>query len=1076
MAIRLGKIWSAIQELNWKQGVDTVKTGAESAKAVFDLAKTINEKKPDAQQLKPYIEQISSLLDVLNSPIAQIVKDTIPFAPIAVTILQLICDATKKEPTIEQCVALVAQVAYLESLRSLLLEDSELLSRVGGASVSEGVSKKIREVGDLELSNRDARKAILFFQESNLATAFSAVLEARLLETGLQPTEVRSVSERVSRRTNNHINIVLATVGEKKISPLVEWYRVGGHEKFEQYISIEEYLRDFISPDSKVPHLRDRWHVFNEEFTLKHIYVPLKAQFLDKNGEPERRAAVVLEEWAKAVLNNPDKEGTVMFIQGGPGRGKSVFCRMFAEWVRQHEHPNWTPILIRLRDIRTLDKDFEATLRKAVDWDFARSDDGWLSDRNTRFIFLLDGFDELLMEGRTSSGLESFLDQVGKFQRSCQSNPEKRHRVLITGRTLSLQGIEWQMPNNLERIELLEMDDVLQGQWFSQWLMLIGREKTQAFQAFLSSEQCPERIKQLAREPLLLYLLAAMHRDGELDLTMFEGAEGVQAKILIYEKTIDWVLTMQRSDRGSNLNNEITELDTESLRTILAEAGLSVVQAGGECAPLSMIEKRLEHDAKVKDAIAQARDRVQDNPLRNALAAFYLQPGKSGSGSVEFIHKSFGEFLCAERLKETIESWTEEGRKRERFYVPTQQMNEEIYDLLGSPVLSQEIVEYLMALLTRSSEFKPVELFDRLNEFYERWCDGEFIDAPPENLPQRKMRLFKEQLPEQELSLGLRQVDVYGGLNVMVLLLELHRYAQSRDDLKEKIVFYPSGQTVEGDRYSSRLRKIISYSDCLRFGEFTALVDSFLASANLRSTDLSSANLSSANLSSANLSSANLRSTDLSSANLSSANLSRANLSSANLSRANLSRANLSSADLSSANLSSANFFSTNLRRANLSRADLSSANLSSANLSSADLSSADLFRANLSSANLSSTNLRRADLNSTDLRSTDLSRADFSSANLSSANFSSANLRSTDLSSANLSSADLSSADLSSADFSSANLSSANLSSANLENANLSFADIKDIVWNKNTNWTGVIGLETARNVSIALKEKLGL
>jgi hypothetical protein len=46
---------------------------------------------------------------------------------------------------------------------------------------------------------------------------------------------------------------------------------------------------------------------------------------------------------------------------------------MFADWVRQHEHPRWTPILIRLRDIRTMEKDFEETLRKAVDRDFARN-------------------------------------------------------------------------------------------------------------------------------------------------------------------------------------------------------------------------------------------------------------------------------------------------------------------------------------------------------------------------------------------------------------------------------------------------------------------------------------------------------------------------------------------------------------------------------------------------------------------------------------------------------------------------------------------------------------------------------
>jgi uncharacterized protein YjbI with pentapeptide repeats len=1024
MGTRVWSFLATIRELNWKQATEVTKAGAESAKAVFELAKTVKEKAPDAQTIKPFVDQIGSLLDVLNSPLAQIAKDAIPFAPIAVTILQLIFEATKKDPTLEQSVALVVQVAYLESVRlgirsylrgneSLLTqigeqqENESLLAQIGEQQVSEAVSRKIRSLGELEIDDREVRRAILFFHESEIAKAFGAVLEARLLDAGVQPTQVRTISDRIARRTNDYIQTTLAGMGEK-INPLIKWYASGGSAKFEQYLSIEEYLRDVISPDSTIQLLKDRWRVFNEPFTLKQIYVPLEAQFVDHNGEPdEERDPVVLQERAKAWLNNPDEAGKVLFIQGDPGRGKSVFCRMFADWVREHQHPNWTPILIRLRDIRTLENDFEETLRKAVDWDFARGDEGWLNDRNTTFLFLLDGFDELLMQGRTSDGLEEFLEQVEKFQRSCQSSPEKRHRVLITGRTLSLQSIEKRMPKNLERVKILEMDDALQSRWFSQWQMLVGSEKAIAFQEFLSHQQCPERIQQLAREPLLLYLLAAMHRDGELDLGMFVGAEGVQAKILIYERTIDWVLTKQRSD---DLTNEITELDTESLCTILAEAGLSVVQAGGECAPLSMIEKRLEHDAKVKEAIAEARERIKDNPLRNALAAFYLQPGSAGSGSVEFIHKSFGEFLCADRLKEAIESWTEAGRKREKFYVPTPQMHQEIYDLLGSPVLSREIVEYLMALLARSSEFQPVALFERLHEFYERWCDGEFIDAPPENLPQGKMRTLKELLPEQEKPLGIRQVDVYAGLNVMILLLELHRYAQSDEKLNKAIVFYPSGKPVE-DEQTVRLREIISYSDCVDLGGFTAIVGSFLPSANLSSTDLSRANFSSANLSRANLSRANL---------------SRANLSRAVLSRANLSRADLSSADLSSAILFSAFLASTNLNRANLFRAIFSSANLSSANLNRAFLASTNLNRANLFSANLFSAILNKANLNKAILSKADLSRA--------------------------------------------------NLSSANLSRANLSSANLANISWNDETNWEGVRGLESAQNVPSALKRQLGL
>jgi uncharacterized protein YjbI with pentapeptide repeats len=163
------------------------------------------------------------------------------------------------------------------------------------------------------------------------------------------------------------------------------------------------------------------------------------------------------------------------------------------------------------------------------------------------------------------------------------------------------------------------------------------------------------------------------------------------------------------------------------------------------------------------------------------------------------------------------------------------------------------------------------------------------------------------QLQKQGLQLGQRQVDVYAGLNVMILLLELNRYAQLRDDLKNQIAFYPCGQKdIEGfDAF--RLLHIISYSHSVGFGAFLETVGFFLSDANL-----SGANLSGADLSGANLNGADLSGVSLSCANLSGAELrgsffcDRADLSYADLSGANLNGADLSGVYLSCANLSGA--------------------------------------------------------------------------------------------------------------------------------------------------------------------------
>ncbi|MGF1494770.1 MAG: NACHT domain-containing protein [Microcoleaceae cyanobacterium] len=185
---------------------------------------------------------------------------------------------------------------------------------------------------------------------------------------------------------------------------------------------------------------------------------------VDQNADPEN-----IESWAIKILLNEYRKHRVLFIQGGPGRGKSVFCRMFSDWVRRELHPIYTPILIRLRDIRTFDANIDKTLGDAIGWDFITSDQGWLTDRNTRFLFLLDGFDELILERGASNDLKSFLYQVEQFVRRAAENSEREHRALITGRPLALYGIEREMPANLERVEIIPMIDELQAQWFEKW-------------------------------------------------------------------------------------------------------------------------------------------------------------------------------------------------------------------------------------------------------------------------------------------------------------------------------------------------------------------------------------------------------------------------------------------------------------------------------------------------------------------------------------------------------------------------------------------------------------------------------
>jgi uncharacterized protein YjbI with pentapeptide repeats len=656
----------------------------------------------------------------------------------------------------------------------------------------------------------------------------------------------------------------------------------------------------------------------------------------------------------------------------------------------------FTPILIRLREILKLGNNLTETLENHLEnWNFTK-DSKWLTNKNQRFLFLLDGFDELLLEGRSTGGLKDFLEQVERFQAN------SHHRIIITGRPLAIQGLErstFQRKGCIERAKILPMNDTLRNEWLKKWGVKFGEEKQTTFGQFLKA--CPDDIRnQLAREPLLLYVLGRIHREGEIEAANLGGTSAMAAKLKVYDRTVEWVLAKQRD----NLNEKIFDFQLEfvELRQLLTEVSVCVIQSGNEIAKVKTIEDRLMNNTNdhLRDLFSKISETqaVDGKAMNNLLTTFYIQAAqKDRNGSIEFAHKSFGEFLFAERIKEAFLDWSStrtNRRGQSEDEINKQQFESQIYDLLGSACLTPDIVSYLREMLASNADgWVAIRLFERLNEFWESWCEGEFIDrSPTDNLPQKKMQLLREQIPDREIILGIRQVDLHAGLNTLILLLELHRYSQNRDDLKGKIVFYPSGKSPD-NKHTNRLLKVIHYSESIGIGSFNQNLRSFLGGADLRGANLRGADLRGADLSDANLSRADLRGADLKGADLRGANLGGANLSGADLNDANLNGANLSSAVLIGANLRGSHLKDADLNRAdligaNLGGANLSRANLSRANLSSADLSRANLSRANLSGANLSGANLNGAYFNGADLGGANLNGSDLGSAKLSGVNW----------------------------------------------------------------------------------------
>lgn len=1016
---------------NWlKEGVnfpwgEVAEKGIEAVEATSDLSESWLEAAPKIAKLEN-LDRLDSFFKLFESPIASLAVSGLPLASVGIGLLRLYWDVTKTEPTFESSVALAMQMAYLESL-------SEVLERAGAQTVAtleqvqlaRVLERQLKKSEEISLTKTRAKKTLTQLRKSELAEAFDEALGELLVAAGLADWQVRVLVDQVAWGTPKYFHGVVAELKDE-VAPLADFLRSDGLRVQERFDSIEDYLKEKIDP---LPHEQ----VFDEDnplVTFNDLYVPLSVKPLSVSGEETDEAAIGIHDWAAQLLEQSNRRAQesrkVGFIEGEAGRGKSVFCRMFAAMVRVELYPAFIPILIRLRDIRTLENNLTQTLETHLqDLDFVMSDRGWLTDENTRFLLIFDGFDELLLQGRESGGLKELIQQLGDFQKG------SHHQCLVTGRPLALQGVDRMLSQtkNLVRVRLEPMAGEHRKAWIENWAKLFGAEETKAFCSFLMT--CPKDIDEgLAREPLLLYLLGRLHREQHFRAEVFAAAEGVQAKIRVYDESVRWVLERQRQE----LNKRISGLETEDLRQVLQEAALCVVQSGNETAKLTMLKGRFVDDANpVAELLKQAQaetERTEDKALNNLLTAFYLKPGEGDrTGSVEFAHKSFGEFLFAERLRVAFEDWVELDR-RQRPRLSDSEVARQIYDLLGYGPLTVEIADYWKELILSNAEFDDiVRLFQRLHQFYENWCEGSYIDkVPGENLPQSKMM----QLKDAEIATGLRQVDIYTGLNVMILLFELHRYG--RQDVQfwnEHIKFHPCGDLNSDNAHWSKVLQVISYSQVVSMDIFKHTVGRHLDRADLSGADLTG--------------------TDFIGINLFGTNLGGVSLADANLAAANLCEVNLIDANL----------LGINLRDASVRDSVLSRTNLRDANLRDASLSGNSFIRANLCDANLIGANI---------------CNGNFRGSNLRDANLSDANLRNASFVGANLEHSNLMDADLRSANLRSANLRDADLRGASACGADFHFANLQDARFNKKTDWKGVSGLETAKNVPEALTQQLGL
>jgi uncharacterized protein YjbI with pentapeptide repeats len=985
---------------------------------------------------------------------------------------------------LERAIACICQIAYLKSLQNIVhwLDEgtkTNWLNFFGHRYIYELFAEQIAPLeawgSELKKLNKDRYinelETILFtFYDSKLAEALEQGLKSFILKH--QDSRISSLLDeldgnifktaeikvevngskpigRVMRNTNQFIIEFLKkggdrtsywaeqwldelgssgwkTLQKKCHYEYEDWHNLSIQEKIDIYLDQQSNKYDSIKEDleEKIKGKFDKETVFHEPFTFKDIYIPLKVS----------ESSFDLKHEVIKAIQGRDRRDQILCIEGETGSGKSIFCRKLADWTLKNLHPLWTPILIKLRDVKELGNNFQETLEIILDdCNFADNND-WLKDPNTCFLFLLDGLDELLTEQSPEGSWNTLLQQANKFQHEYGLDKKlPKHQVLITTRSIVFQGITLSV-EGVERVKIQPIDQNFQQQWLEKWEKANQNQKVekdlkvQALKEVSNAQlgESKDSTKGWLKEPLLLYLIAAMWRDGILNKQKIEGLEPDEIKITIYKRLLDWVIRTQIQDSHDPkleplqkiFKGDLLEQNKETFKRILTEAGLCAIQSGGIRSSMSILEERLdkclaEESKEFAKSLFQEAKKIEEIKKKEKDESPTTVLLSIENNQVNFLHKSFSEFLYAQRLLQNLEDWTKLWDNGLEFLISSDRLDWEIYDLLGFGGLTKEIVGYLRGSLKDSQILsnKPERnrLFERLEDFYSRWFEGKFINEEISAIwPEKKMvELLKPKLlnpiSNQSLILGRRLINIYTGLNVLILLLELSRQIQEKTK-----PFYPCGsvslEQCVGERICrlgertdtfepSRLLRLIGYSRWLGTDVFVKTVGSFLEEINLRGADLRGAELSGVKLNKSYLSSSLLNGI-----NLSQAELKQAFLGNAQLHCADLSGTNLTSTFLGNANLSGAY-----LEKAVLVRAVLAGANLRTAHLVNANIEDADLGDADLSDANLRGSNLKNANFSCANLSDANLQGADLSGANLTSANLIGCNVSGVDLTSANL-------------------------------------------------------------------------
>jgi uncharacterized protein YjbI with pentapeptide repeats len=710
--------------------------------------------------------------------------------------------------------------------------------------------------------------------------------------------------------------------------------------------------------------------VFSESFSLRQIYIPLRAYYRIKDSYKKqhdhfdddtriqavhKKIVVDLKEELLQWVEKGKKDDAIRIIRGGPGYGKSCFLKMFGAELAAR---NKRVIFIPLHRFEVKD-DLTVAVQSFLNYDKFLNFDPFEEDR---LILLFDGLDELSMQGSLLADIASqFIREVEKKVNNY--NHQQLHiQVMISGRDVIVQQNENEfrkdgqilsvLPyylNGSEKNELTDTNGLLQEDQRHVWWKKYGSLKQKDYDGLPANLQSKE-LNEITAQPLLNYLVALSYERGEI---VFSKETNLNE---IYNDLLEAVFTRGYSE--SKIFHVIKTMSLDHFTRILEEIAIAAWHGNGRTTTVADIEQHFR-DSGIQKMVDEFIKHAEKGVVSLLVAFYFRQAGQTvnGSRTFEFTHKSFGEYLTARRIVKKIFLIEKKLHENEANYDEGWNIKTcltEWIKLFGPKTLDEDLIKFIKNEI--SIAFRH---------------DADLLKRAQQAIIKLINQVLKEGMPLEEIA----PRPAYYFENEMAingekaLLIMLSCFADFTDQVSN--IRWPGESSfgewigrLMGQRESVHIL-ILRHLNHLNL-DYCVLDLKDLFHAYFRRSSFKSARLAMSILVDTDLNRANLENAILQSTNLMGARLIGADLRNAELLGANLRDANLEAANLTGANLIGAKLKGANLKGTNLEDAKLEGANLKRANLLSANLDGANLEDANLEDANLEDTNLKGANLKNT--------------------------------------------------------------------------------------------------------------